>query len=152
MKDKDIYDRAVARAIELNLSDEQLYELWNEADIGPQVHGISPDDVELIAELFKSGTSDGDPFEAPSSGRFLYCGCITQVAHHQYSYPSQWEEEDQLDMPGWVELEEELNTLANEGAIPDPGSDEDSITLDHLPLFAEYQRRFKALRGQEVPG
>ena len=124
--EKDLYDSAINF---LAANPEYIREAWND----PMGH--------YSGKLFRPVTWKGglDSIHLESSfDRNIICGCLTQIRGGRRN------NNDVMSDADWVSYWPELTELIKmDERIP---MDEDTIELDDLKVFAEYQRLFDRIR------
>lgn len=120
----DVYDLAVAR---LTRSPELIYAAWNQPS--KNIGGI----------LFRNaGAPLLDGFHVSSSSVGV-CGCLTQIKNDPDTYKVIVNNYRRNDV---------LLEIARDARIPQRGK---HITVEDLPVFAEWQRRFDVMFEREPP-
>jgi len=91
---------------------EAIYDAWDTATASTSLQ-----QYPIASCLFRAITPDGESYQPGNS----CCGCLTQVKYEDYRAFS-------------GKLTQEIRA---DDRIPEP----EDITLEHLPIFAEWQRR-----------
>ncbi len=114
------------------LAVEFLHEHPEEIQMAWAAGSGNPEESHLCGILFKFATPRGLSTDQRYEHGGLICGCLTMIRGD--------------DMIAWTD--ELTVAIRNDERIPEYS---DEITVDHLPVFAQWQRRLDLVLGRTPP-